>query len=71
MEKTQRKIIPEKGEFYGYLSMEDVNDADYVYAKGVCKHFEIKFLGEHHDLYAQSNKLLLADVFENFQNMCI
>ena len=35
------------------------------------KSFEIKNLGEYHDLYVQSNTLLLADVFENFRNMCI
>ena len=36
-----------------------------------CKYFEIKNLGEYHDLYVQSGRLLLADVFENFQNMCL
>ena len=28
-------------------------------------------MGEHHDLYVQSNTLLLADVFEKFKNMCL
>ena len=28
-------------------------------------------MGEYHDLYVQSDTLLLADVFENFRNMCI
>ena len=41
-----------------------------MHTKRVCKDFEIKNLGEYHDLYVQSNTLLLADVFENFQNMC-
>ena len=30
-----------------------------------------KKLGEYHDLYVQSNTLLLADTFENFKNMCL
>ena len=30
-----------------------------------------KKLGEYHDLFFQSNTLLLADVFENFRNMCL
>ena len=51
--------------------MEDITDADYAHAKKVCKDFEIKNLGEYHDLYVQSDTLLLADVFENFRNMCI
>ena len=51
--------------------MEDITDADYTYAKRVCKNFEIKNLAEYHDLYVQRNKLLLADVFENFRKMCL
>ena len=51
--------------------MEDVTDADYAEAKIVCKDFEIKNLGEYHDLYIQSDKLLLANVYENFRNMCL
>ena len=31
----------------------------------------LKHLGEYHDLYVQSDTLLLADVFQNFRNMCI
>ena len=51
--------------------MEDITDADYAHAKRVCKAFEIKTLGEYHDLYVQSDTLLLVDVFENFRNMRI
>ena len=28
-------------------------------------------MGEYHDLYVQSDTLLLPDVFENFRNMCL
>ena len=28
-------------------------------------------IGEYHDLYVQSDTLLLADVFENFRNKCL
>ena len=51
--------------------MEDITDADYAHAKRVCKEFEIKNLGEYHDLYLQSYTLLVADIFDNFRNMCL
>ena len=38
-------------------------------AKRVCKGFEIKKLWEYHDLYIQSDTLLLGDVFENFRKI--
>ena len=58
-------------DFFCHLNKEDITDADYAYAKTVCKYLEIKNLGEYHDLYVQNDKLLLADVFQNFTNMCI
>ena len=45
--------------------MEDITDADYIYAKRVCKDFEIKKIAVCHDLYLKSDTLLLTDVFEN------
>ena len=35
------------------------------------KDFKIKNLVEFQDLYVQSDTLLLADVFKNFQNACL
>ena len=51
--------------------MENITDTDYTHAKTVCRDFETKNLGEYHDLYVQSDTLLLIDVFENVRNMCI
>ena len=59
----------ETEDFYSLLNMKDITDADYAHSKRVCKDFEIKNLGECYDLYVQSGTLLLADVFESFQNM--
>ena len=58
-----------KKDFYSRLNMEDITDADYAHKKRVCKNSEIKKLGKYHDLSIQSGMLLLADVFQNFQNL--
>ena len=50
--------------------MKDVTDADYKYSHRVCKDFK-KQLGEYHDFFVQSDTLLVPDVFENFQNICL
>ena len=51
--------------------MEDITNADYIHTKSVCKDFELKMLGEYHNLCVQSNTLLLDDVFHNFWNICL
>ena len=70
-EKFNETSLPEEDDFHSHLDMEDLTDVDYTHAKGVCKDFEIKNLGEYHDLYVKSDILLLADVFENFKNICL
>ena len=51
--------------------MKNIDDIDYRHGDNVFKKFKLKNLGEYHNLYVQSHTLLLADVFENFRNMCI
>ena len=70
-EKFNETLLPEKEDFYSLLKMEDITDAYYAHAKRIYKDFQIKKLWENHYLYVQSNTLLFADVFENFQNMCL
>ena len=69
-EKFNERTLPEKEEFYSNLNI-DITDADYMHGKRVCKDFEIKHLGEYHDLYLKSETLLLVDVFKNFRKMCL
>ena len=70
-EKFNETSLTEKDDFYSHLNMKDITDADYAHTKRVCKDFEIKNLGEYHDLNVPSDTLLLADVFENFRKMCL
>ena len=65
-EKLNETSLPEKGDFCSHLNMEDITDADYAHTKMICKRFQIKDLGEYHNLYAQSDTLLLANLLEKF-----
>ena len=39
--------------------MGDIIDADYTHAKRICRVNETKQLGKYHDLYIQSNTVIL------------
>ena len=56
--------MPDKEGFYSNVNMDDLTDIDYRHAKRLFKKFNIKNLGDYHDLYVQSETLLLTDVFE-------
>ena len=55
--------LPEKKDFYNYLNMEDITDAGYAHAIIVGKDFEIRNLGDYHDIYSQSNTLLSVIIY--------
>ena len=50
--------------------MESITDIDYRHAKNVFNKFNNNNLGDYHDLYVQSDTLLIADVFTNFRKVC-
>ena len=70
-EKFSEISLPSKEDFYSNLNMEDISDIDYRHANNVFKIFKLENLGNYHDLYVQSNTLFLANVFNNFRDMCI
>ena len=65
-ERFNDKSLPNKEHLYSELNKEGITNEDYKHR--VWKEFNIKNLGEYHDLYVQSDTTLLADVFENFRN---
>ena len=71
LEKFSKTSLTDKEAFYSSLNMEDITNVDHRHAERVFKSLNNKNLGDYHDLYVQSDTLLLANVFENFRNMCI
>ena len=51
--------------------MEDIDDIHYRHGNNVFNKFKLNNLGDYNDLYVQRDTLLLADVFENFRDMCL
>ena len=70
-DKFEEKELPSKEFFHSELTLEDISDTDLEHANNVFKKFNLNNLGEYHDLYAKSDTLLLADIFENFRNACL
>ena len=63
--------LPSVSNFHSKLKLESIDKNDYNHALKVCGIFNIKNLGEYHDLYVESGTAQLADVFENFRNICL
>ena len=70
-ERFNETSLPPKKAFYSELNLEDISDKGYNHAQKVWDVFEIRNLGEYHDLFVQTDTLLLADVFEKFRDTCI
>ena len=70
-ERFNEISLPPKKSFYSELNLEDISDKDYLHAQKVWDAFGIRNLGEYHNLYVQTDTLLLADVYEKFRDKCI
>lgn len=63
--------LPPKELFYSTLTEEYIKDDEYAHAQNVWQKFEIENLKQYHDLYLMTDTLLLADVFEQFRDVCL
>ena len=59
----------EKEDSNSHLIMENITDADKPHAIRVCKDLKIRHSVSYHDLFVQSDALLLADVFQKLSKL--
>ena len=71
MKKFNETKLPNIEAFYSHLSEGGITEQEYEHATNVWNKFNIKNMGEYHDLYLKTDVLLLTDVFETFRNTAI
>ena len=71
MERFDETSLPCIDKFYSELQVKHISENDYKHAKKVWDVFDMKTLGESHDLYVQADTAQLSDVFENFRSLCL
>ena len=69
--KFKEKKLPDKCKFFSSLKDCGINEKEYQRSINMWKVFKIKNLGEYHDLYLETDVLLLCDVFEKFIKTCL
>jgi len=69
--RLEETRLPRKSDFYSTLTETGIKEKEFEHAKEVWDHFGRTTLGEYSDLYLKIDVLLLADVFENFRDLCM
>ena len=69
-DKMNEISLPSKDSFYSKLYECDIKDNEYSRALKVWKKLKCDTFRDYHDLYLKTDVLLLADVFENFRDVC-
>ena len=63
--------LPPKEAFYDDLSKNHISNEDYDHAKLVWNTFDIRSMGQYHDLCLKSDVLQLGCVFKRFRDECM
>ena len=71
IEKFNDTKLPPREAFYSKLSGKGITEKNYKHAWNVWNTFKMKTFKDYHKLYNETDVLLLADVFENFRNLCL
>ena len=71
IEKLKDKKPPPQKAFYSKLTGKGINNYNYNHVLNVWKTWKMKTFKEYLELYNVTDVLLLADVFENFRDICL
>ena len=71
IEKFNDTKIPPREAFYSNFSGKGISNKNYNQVWNVWNSFNMKIFLEYHELYNITDVLLLADVFENFRDLCL
>ena len=71
IEKLKIKKPPKQEAFYSKLTGHGINNINYQHVLKVWKTWKMKTFKEYLKLYNETYVLLLADVFENFRDVCL
>ena len=70
IDKFSETQLPPQESFYSKLCDEGISNEDYLHAQEVWKVFNCQTFRDYHNIYNVSDVLILADVFENFRDVC-
>ena len=63
-----RNKLPDRCKFFSSLRDVCVSEKDYLKANNIWNVLKMNIMGDYHDFYLKTDVLLLADVFEKFNN---
>ena len=70
-EKFNDTKPPPREAFYSKLTGRGITEKNYKHVLNVWNTFKMKTFKDYHKLYNETDALLLADVFENFRDLCL
>ena len=63
--------LPSREDFYNELDDKHITDSEWDHVLNVWSEFQIETLGDYHDLYVESDVLLLCDVIGKYRKLII
>ena len=70
-EKFNEPNPPPREAFYSKLTGKGISNKNYSHVLNVWNSFNMETMKDYHKLYNETDALLLADVFENFRDLCL